>query len=155
MADDQMPEAVSADYENTPVREALTALQTTPDHAHLADFLLALREGHLVADATGTMQKKRGKGIRVRTIRSTDGRLVLPLFTSMDRLRATVTDKPSDQIKGVVMPAKDALGLITTDRFVAAEIDKGADWGLVVLRKYISLAAGDAPITATTLQGMR
>ena len=146
---------ISADYENSDVREALAALQATPDHEHLAAFLTKLREGYLVADVTGAVQKKNRKGVRVRTIRSTNGQLVLPLFSSMERLRATVTDKPRDQIKGVVMPAREALALITTDRFVAAEVDKGSDWGLVVLRKYITLAASEEAITAEALKAMR
>ncbi|MGO1538951.1 MAG: SseB family protein [Leucobacter sp.] len=151
----QAPADISADYENVGVREALTGLQAEPNHEHLAAFLTSLREGYLVADVTGAVQKKNRKGIRVRTIRSTKGQLVLPLFSSMERLRSTVSDKPRDQIKGVMMPAREALALITTDRFVAAEIDKGSDWGLVVLRKYVSLAAGRDPITAEVLKAMR
>lgn len=177
-----IPNDVSADYENTAVREALVALQETPDYAHLTEFLLSLRTGYLIADVTGSAKlanasshtnanahtnthakpkskqsKKAQKKLatRARTIRSTTGQLVLPLFTSMAQLRAVVTDVKHDELKGAMMPAREALGLITTDRFAAAEIDKAAPHSLVVLRKYVSLAAGDDPITTETLEGMR
>jgi hypothetical protein len=90
----------------------------------------------------------------VRTIRSTKGQLVLPIFTSMDELRAIVPADRRDQLKGAVMPAREALALISSDRFVAAEFDK-ASAALVVLRKYVSLAAGDDPITPETLAALR
>ncbi|MGW9021564.1 SseB family protein [Leucobacter chromiiresistens] len=147
-----IPEDVHADYANTPVREALTALQQTPDYAHLAAFLNALRDGYLVVDVTGAPSKKRGH--RVRMIRSTTGQPVLPIFTSMAELRAIAPAGRSEQVKGAVMPARDALALIGSDRFVAAEFDK-ASASLVVLRKYVTLAAGDDEITAELLEGMR
>ncbi|KTR87228.1 SseB family protein [Leucobacter chromiiresistens] len=147
-----IPEDVHANYANTPVREALTALQQTPDYAHLAAFLNALRDGYLVVDVTGAPSKKRGH--RVRMIRSTTGQPVLPIFTSMAELRAIAPAGRSEQVKGAVMPARDALALIGSDRFVAAEFDK-ASASLVVLRKYVALAAGDEEITASLLEGMR
>lgn len=147
-----IPEDLDADYENSGVRAALTALHQTPDHEHLAALLNALREGYLVVDVTGVASKR--KGARVRTIRSTSGQLVLPIFTSMDRLRAVAPAPRRDEAKGAIMPAQAALAIIGSDRFVAAEIDKDAD-GLVVLRKYVTLAAGDEPITAASLQAMR
>ena len=150
-----IPEEVHADYENVAAREALDALQATPDYEHLAGFLTALREGYLVVDVTGTSTKNRKKGTRIRTIRSTKGQLVLPLFTSMAQLRTAVTDKQKSELKGAVMPALEALKLIGTDRFVAAEIDKSSPSSLVVLRKYIALAAGEEEITPELLQGMR
>ncbi len=151
MVQAQIPEDVHADYANEGVRTALKALQETPDYEHLAAFLTSLREGYLVIDVTGTSPKR---GPRVRTIRSTKGQLVLPLFTSMDELRAAVPANQRDQLKGAVMIAKEALALIGSDRFVAAEFDKSSS-SLVILRKYISLAAGDDPITAETLESMR
>ncbi len=151
-AQPSIPDDVHADYANEQVREALRALQQTPDYEHLAAFLEALREGYLVVDVTGTSSKR--KGPRVRTIRSTKGQLVLPIFTSMDELRAIVPADRRDQLKGAVMPAREALALISSDRFVAAEFDK-ASAALVVLRKYVSLAAGDDPITPETLAALR
>jgi hypothetical protein len=147
-----IPDDVHAYYANEQVREALRALQQTPDYEHLAAFLEALREGYLVVDVTGTSSKR--KRPRVRTIRSTKGQLVLPIFTSMDELRAIVPADRRDQLKGAVMPAREALALISSDRFVAAEFDK-ASAALVVLRKYVSLAAGDDPITPETLAALR
>ncbi|QIM15492.1 SseB family protein [Leucobacter insecticola] len=151
MAEAQIPEGVHADYANDNVQAALKALQDTPDYEHLAAFLTALRDGYLVVDVTGTSPKR---GPRVRTIRSTKGQLVLPLFTSMDELRAAVPANQREKLKGAVMIASEALALIGSDRFVAAEFDK-ASAALVILRKYIALAAGTDPITAETLEQMR
>lgn len=147
-----IPEEIHADYANEAVRTAVRELQAIPDYEHLAAFLLALREGYLVVDVTGAASKK--KGTRIRTIRSTKGQLVLPLFTSMAELRLVVPADRRDQLRGAVMPALEALALIGTDRFVAAEFDKASS-SLVVLRKYIALAAGDDEITAASLEAMR
>ena len=148
----EIPEGVDENYENTGVRDALRALQETPDYEHLAAFLNALREGYLVVDVTGATSKK--KGARVRTIRSTNGQLVLPLFTSVEELRAVAPASRRDEVKGAIMPARSALALITSDRFVAAEFDK-ASASLVCLRKYVSLAASEQPITAELLEQKR
>lgn len=152
MAQPQIPDEVHADYVNKGADDALRAFQQTPDYEHLAAFLTSLREGYLVVDVTGTPSKK--KGHRIRTIRSTKGQLVLPLFTSMDELRAIVPADRRADLRGAVMPAFEALALIGADRFVAAEFNKGSA-ALVILRKYITLAGGDEPITAESLQEMR
>lgn len=151
MARAQIPDGVHADYANEEAQEALRKLQETPDYEHLAAFLTSLREGYLVIDVTGTSTKR---GPRVRTIRSTKGQLVLPLFTSMAELRAAIPAKDHEQLKGAVMVAREALALIGSDRFVAAEIDK-ASASLVILRKYISLTAGDTQITPEVLEQMK
>lgn len=145
----EIPEGLDENYENTAVREALRELQATPDYERLAAFLRSLREGFLVVDITGASAKKR-KGPRVRTIRSTNGQLVLPIFTSMDELRAVAPASRRDEVKGAIMPALAALALITSDRFVAAEFNK-ASAAQVILRKYISLALTGDPITADSL----
>ncbi|WP_336660188.1 SseB family protein [Leucobacter sp. USHLN153] len=147
-----IPEDVHADYANAAAREALDTFQATPDYEHLAAFLNALREGYLVVDVTGASSKK--KGHRVRMIRSTTGQPVLPIFTSMAELRAMAPASRSEELRGAVMPAQAALALISTDRFVAAEFDK-ASASLVMLRKYVALAAGGDEITAAVLEGMR
>ncbi|WP_125100060.1 SseB family protein [Leucobacter chromiireducens] len=152
MAEAEIPDDVHADYVNEAARTALQALQATPDYAHLAGFLNALREGYLVVDVSGTQTKKRGP--RLRTIRSTTGQLVLPLFTSMAELRAVVPASRSAELQGAVLPAREALALISSDRFAAAEFDK-ASAALVMLRKYVSLAAGEEEITAESLEAMR
>ena len=147
-----IPADVHADYANDAARTALDALQATPDYVHLAAFLNALRDGYLVVDVTGAPSKK--KGHRVRTIRSTTGKPVLPIFTSMAELRALAPSSRGDEVRGAVMPARDALAMIGSDRFVAAEFDK-ASASLVILRKYVSLAAGTDDITPELLEGMR
>lgn len=151
MADAQIPEGLTADYANEGVREAMTAFQAQPDYERFAAFLLALREGHLVVDVTGTAKKK---ATRVRTIRSTKGQLVLPLFTSMAELRLAVPKGKADQAKGAIMPVAEALRLIRTGPFVAAQFDVGSA-ALVVVRKYVELAEGDEPISAAALEAMR
>ncbi len=148
----ELPDDVHADYANEPARDALAALLQAPDFAHLADFLNAAREGYLVVDVTGTAGKKRGP--RVRTIRSTSGKLVLPLFTSMAELRAAVPAAQHDHVRGAVLPAREALSIIVSDRFVAAEFDK-ASTAFVVLRKFVTLAAAAEPVTADALEALR
>ena len=145
----EIPEGVDENYENEAARAALIAFKETPDYEHLAAFLNALREGYLVVDVTGTSTKK--KGPRVRTIRSTKGQLVLPIFTSMAELRALAPAAGGGELKGAIMPAHSVLSLITADRFVAAEFDK-ASAALVCLRKFIVLVLGDDEITAESLQ---
>lgn len=158
MADPEIPDDVSADYANEGVQRALHELQAAPDYERLAALLNSLREGYLIADVTGTSAKRQGqrgrKGPRVRTIRSTQGQLVLPLFTSMEGLRAAAGNAHPDEVRGVVMPAREALALIASDRFVAAEFDKGSPDSLVMLRKYIALAVTDEAITAERLERM-
>ncbi|MGO3146777.1 MAG: SseB family protein [Leucobacter sp.] len=144
-----LPEGIDEHYENVAVREALVSLLDAPDYTHLAAFLNALREGFLFVDVTGATSKK--KGARVRTIRSTKGQLVLPIFTSMSELRATAPGSRAEEIKGALMPAQAALALITTDRFVAAEFDKGS-LAQVILRKYITRVIGDEAITPELLE---
>lgn len=152
MANPQIPEGLTADYANTGVQQAIAALQAEPDYAHLAAFLTSLREGYLVADVTGATSKK--KGARVRTIRSTKGQLVLPLFTSMDELRAAHPAPQRDAAKGAIMVAREALALIASDRFAAAEFNH-ASAALIILRKYVTLAVTDREITPELLESIK
>lgn len=133
MAEIEIPEGLSADYVNEPVQAALTALTAQPDWQRLADFLQALGEGFLVVDVTATNKKK---ATHIRTIRSTKGELVLPVFTSMAELRLAVPKQQREQVRGAMMPAKEALGLIQSDRFVAAQVNAGSE-ALVVKRDYV------------------
>lgn len=151
MAEAQIPEGLTADYANTAVREAIHTLQETPDYEHLAAFLNNLRGGFLVVDVTGTAKKK---ATHIRTIRSTKGQLLLPLFTSMEELRAALPKGKQEQAKGAIMPAAGALGMIRTGKFVAAQFNPGSD-ALVVLRKYVELVLGDNAIDAAELEAMR
>lgn len=150
MAEAQTPEGLTADYANIEARAALDALQANPDYERLAAFLAALRDGWLVVDVTGTPRKK---STRIRTIRSTDGRLLLPVFTSMAELRLAVPKGRADQARGAIMPAREALRLIRSDRFVAAQFDAGSA-ALVVLRKYVDLALGDDPVNAAAVEAL-
>lgn len=155
MTETPIPEGLTPDYENEGVQNALTALQEAPDYEHLAAFLTALRSGFLIVDVTGSPKKK---GTRARTTRTTKGQLVLPIFTSMHELRAAVGSggrqtKPGEA-KGAFLPAVEALQLIESDRFVAAELNPGGN-SLVVLRKYITLAASNDPITPEVLEKMK
>lgn len=147
MAVEQIPEGLTADYTNEPVEHTLAAFQTDPDFEHLASFLTSLREGYLVADITGTQKKK---STHVRTIRSTKGQLVLPLFTSMDELRLAHPKGSREQAKGAIMPALEALRLIETSPFVAVQFNSGSA-SLPVLRKYIARVLGGLPIEAGQL----
>lgn len=150
MAEAQVPGRLTADYENTKVREAILALQADADYERLTTFLAALREGSLVADVTGTRKKK---STHVRTIRSTKGQLLLPLFTSMHQLRLAHPADRRGEAKGVIMPALEALRLIRSSPFVAVQFDAGST-ALVVLRKYIELVLGDDAIEASALEAM-
>lgn len=148
MAEAQIPEGLTADYSNELVHDALAALQSEPDYERLATFLTSLRDGYLVADVTGTHKKK---STNVRTIRSTKGQLVLPLFTSMDELRLAHPKGSKDQAKGAIMPALEALRLIETSPFVAVQFNTGSA-SLPVLRKYIARVLGGLPIEASMLE---
>ncbi len=156
MAEAHIPEGLTADYANAAVRQAILALQAEPDYERLASFLTSLRDGFLIADVTGTQKKK---STRVRTIRSTTGQPLLPLFTSMDELRLAHPAGRREQARGAIMPAFEALRLIRSGAFVAAQFDAGSA-ALVVLRKYIDLVLGnetDEPgeITPAGLESMR
>lgn len=148
MAESQIPEGITADYANDGVRDTLAALQAEPDYERLAAFLTSLREGYLIADVTGTQKKK---STHVRTVRSTKGQLLLPLFTSMQELRLAHPKGRREQAKGAIMPALEALRLIESSPFVAVQFNAGSA-ALPVLRKYIALVLGGEPIEAESLQ---
>lgn len=148
MAEAHIPEGLTADYANTEVREAILALQQDATLERLAEFLNALREGFLVADVTGTHKKK---STHVRTIRSTKGKMLLPLFTSMDELRLAHPAAQRGQAKGAIMPALEALRLIRSGPLIAVQFDAGSA-ALIVLRKYIDLVLDDAPIDVSLLE---
>jgi hypothetical protein len=152
MAEAQIPEGVSADTENAAVRDAIVALHAAPDYQLLAAVLTALRAGFLIVDVTGTPKKQ---ATRTRTTRSTTGQLILPIFTSMNELRAAVPKAKAEAARGAIMPAKAALRLIRSGRFVAAQINPGSATELVIVRKYVELSLGDEPIDASTLEAMK
>jgi hypothetical protein len=133
MADVVIPEGLSADYVNEAVERAMQTLTKHPDEKNLALFLKALGGGFLVVDVTGTQKKKT---THIRTLRSTTGQLVLPLFTSMHELRLAVPKNKREHVRGAIMPADEALKLIHSDRFVAAQLNAGSS-ALVVKRDYV------------------
>ena len=150
MAEQEIPDGLSADYVNEPVEAALAELNAHPDWMHLAAFLAALGEGFLVVDVTATNKKK---ATHIRTVRSTRGELVLPVFTSMAELRLAVPKNKRAEVKGAMMPARDALGLITSDRFVAAQLNAG-NAALVVQRSFVERILADEPVDAATLESL-
>lgn len=148
MAESEIPEGLTADYENVVVQDALAALTKDPNWERLAEFVRALGTGYLIVDVTGTNKKK---ATHVRTVRSTTGQLVLPLFTSMAEVRQAVPKRQQDAVRGAMMPALDALKLVESDRFVAAQVNPGSS-ALVVKREFIErILAGD-DITPESLQ---
>ena len=128
-----------ASYENTPVHRALAALVAEPSLEGLNELMRASLTGGLVVDVTGSTAET---GTRIRTISSTDGQLVLPLFTSMDELRRAVSaaaEGDGAQVQAIVIPAKEALSFIETADFVAVQFNPGGTT-MVVARSHIESA---------------
>lgn len=128
-------------YENVAVRKALTAIAAEPTLENLDALLAAAVKGGLVVDVTGSTPQD----TRLRTISSTTGEAVLPLFTSMTALRAAVAataDGEGSQVQAVIVPALEALGFITSADFVAVQFDPGAPDTMVVARSHIESALG-------------
>lgn len=148
MADLEIPDGLSADYINEPVETALQALTANPDWERLAAFLQVLGTGYLVVDVTGARKQK---ATRARTVRSTSGQLVLPVFTSMTELRRAVPKRQQESVRGAMMPARDALKLIESDRFVAAQLNPGSE-ALVVKRDFVERILQGEQITPESVQ---
>ena len=129
-------------YENVPVRTALTAIAAEPTLDKLDALLAAAVKGGLVVDVTGSTPQD----TRLRTISSTTGEAVLPLFTSMNTLRGAVAQSAEGQgtrVQAVIVPAVEALGFIRTADFVAVQFDPGAAHTMVVARSHIESALGE------------
>lgn len=131
----------SQSYENGPVRTALTDIATEPTLANLEALLDAATQGGLVVDVTGSSPGE----VRLRTIQSTAGEPVLPLFTSMKALRNAVGAAGSTRtrVQAVIVPAAEALGYIHNADFVAVQFDPGAAHTLVVARSHIESALSE------------
>ncbi|WP_348789666.1 SseB family protein [Leifsonia sp. NPDC080035] len=128
-------------YENGPVRTALAAIAAEPTMENLDALLAAAQKGGLVVDVTGSSADE----VRLRTISSTTGEAVLPLFTSMKALRTAVgaaTGKGT-RVQAVIVPATEALGYIRTADFVAVQFDPGAPHTMVVARSHIESALSE------------
>jgi hypothetical protein len=129
-------------YENVPVRKALAAIAAEPTLANLEALLDAATKGGLVVDVTGSSPEE----TRLRTISSTTGEPVLPLFSSMKALSAAVAasaDGDGARVQAVIVPAREALAFIRTADFVAAQFDPGAEHTMVVARSHIESALGE------------
>lgn len=138
MAQPRFPQS----YENVPVRRALTALAAEPTLENLDALLAAAVKGGLVVDVTGSTPED----TRLRTISSTTGEAVLPLFTSMNALRAAVAQSAEGEgarVQAVIVPALEALGFIHTAEFVAVQFDPGAAHTMVVARSHIESALSE------------
>ena len=126
-------------YENVPVRHALEKLAAAPSMAALDELLTASVKGALVVDVTGSTPET---GTRVRTISSTDGRPVLPLFTSMRELETAVGQAEAGAaVQAIIIPGREALDLIATADFIAVQFNPGSH-AQVVAREHVEAALG-------------
>jgi hypothetical protein len=131
-------------YENVPVRVALEQIAAEPTPEALDDLLAASQRGGLVIDVTGSTAET---GTRLRTIVSTAGEPVLPLFTSIDQLKSAVQAAAEEagsvsavEVRAVILPAREALELIESADFVAAQFNPGSSTAMVVARSHIQEA---------------
>ncbi len=125
-------------YENVAVSKALDAINAEPTLEALDALLDAALAGGLVVDVTGSTE---ATGTRIRTIASTAGEPVLPLFTSMKALRDAVgaTVKKGVKVQAIIIPSREALALIETADFVAVQFNPGTNT-MVVARSHIQSA---------------
>ena len=126
-------------YENVPVRKALAAITAEPSIPNLDALLTAAVKGGLVVDVTGSTPEN----TTLRTISSTTGEAVLPLFTSMKALRDAVGSTPGgggQKVQAVIVPSVEALRFIATADFVAVQFNPGAEETMVVARSHIESA---------------
>ena len=128
-------------YENVAVREALVTIASQPSHRHFDALLRAAKSGGLVLDVTGSQ----ANDTRLRTLESTTGELILPLFTSLKALQnavATTAEGAGTRVRAVIVSAKEALGYLRSAEFVAVQFDSGAPHSLVVARSHIEAILG-------------
>ena len=128
-------------YENGPVRKALAAITAEPTLENLDALLAAATTGGLVVDVTGSTADE----VRLRTVQSTAGEPVLPLFTSMKALRNAVgaSGGKGTRVQAVIVPATEALGYIANADFVAVQFDPGAAHTMIVARSHIESALSE------------
>ncbi|SDY71118.1 SseB family protein [Herbiconiux ginsengi] len=120
-------------YSNRPLRKALETFAALPNRTTLDALLAAMRTGGLVVDITGSTD---ATDPQLRTILSTAGELVLPLFTSVSELRLAVPVELRPTAQAMILPAKEALALVSTADFVAVQFDV-ASLAQVVKREYV------------------
>lgn len=129
-------------YVNTAVRQSLDAFSAKPSIPGIEAVLAAAQRGGLAVDVTGSTA---ASGLRIRTVPSTDGRPVLPLFTSLAELGLAVPEDQRATVQGTLMPAAQALGLIETADFVAVQFDPGS-CAVIVQRSLVEAALGLTPL---------
>jgi hypothetical protein len=126
-------------YVNTPVLRAIEDLHSAPTEDKLTALLETILTGGLVVDITGSTQET---GPQARTLISTDGQGILPLFTSMKALEeAVATSAPGTLVQATILPAREALTLVTVDDLAAVQFNPGPR-ALVVARTHIEAALG-------------
>jgi hypothetical protein len=128
-----------ASYENVAVREAVESLALEPQREGLDALMRAALSGGLVIDVTGSTAET---GTQLRTIATSDGQPVLPLFTSMEKLRHAVAasvEGEGAKFQAVVIPSREALELVFTADFVAVQFNPGGI-SMVVARSHIESA---------------
>ena len=127
-------------YENRAVAAALDRLVESPGEETLTALLDAALRGGLAVDVTGSPSPQE---LRLRTLQTTDGRQVLPLFTSMNELKATVdaAGLTGTTVNGIIVPGRQALGFIETADFVAVQFNPRRPGGIVA-REHILRALG-------------
>ncbi|MWV48253.1 SseB family protein [Rathayibacter sp. VKM Ac-2803] len=126
---------------NAPAREALEALVAEPTREGVTRLLDACLAGSLVVDVTGSQP---GGVPHVRTVATTTGEQVLPLFTSTDEVRAAVPRQQHPRVQMLVLPGRDAFALIDTADFVAVQLDPGS-LAQVITRSFIEDALRAEP----------
>ncbi|PPF64312.1 hypothetical protein C5C18_14520 [Rathayibacter tritici] len=123
-------------YRNAAAREALEALVAAPTAEAVDRLLDACLDGSLVVDVTGSPP---GGVPHVRTVATTTGEQVLPLFTSTDEVRTAIPRQQHPRVQMVVLPGHEAFALIRTADFVAVQLDPGSI-AQVVARSFVERA---------------
>ena len=123
-------------YVNTPVRDALAAFEAAPSVAGIQRVLELATTGGLVVDVTGSTPES---GPRVRTLTSTEGELVLPLFTSLSELGLAVPEAERADVQGTILPGRDALSIVASADIVAVQFDAGSRQ-IIVKRSFVDEA---------------
>jgi hypothetical protein len=129
-------------YVNRPLRAALEGFAAAPTESTLETLLDAMTRGGLVVDLTGTTDARGTTDAgepQARTILSTDGQLILPLFTSVTELRFAVPPAARKAVRAVIMPAGTALQLIEGGDIVAVQFDAGS-LAQIVTRPFVERA---------------
>jgi len=126
-------------YVNTGVEHAVQDVFATQSESALPAVLSAALKGGLVVDITGSTHDS---GPQVRTLVSSEGHGVLPLFTSMKALEEAVgASAPGSMVQATILPAREALALVQTPDIAAVQFNPGP-FGLVVARAHIEAVLG-------------